>query len=339
MRAYQWLQHFDQHTKPRLLHRTDYRLLFFDGHTPHKIFDFINFCQNNRIIPYCFPSKLTHRLQPLDGLPFLQYKHYYRVHNNQTKRWGGSVTEKTDFLRHIHQVRMQTFKESTIRHSFKRCGLWPCNGEVICEELHPDLGPDLVVYDRDREYDLSVWGNCSAELGGSPPAGRPEHPPASSSTINSPPTTLKKLRKNISKTKKNLTDNTTPDLAKLKHRLELIFEGSLTQAELAAQATTDLSRFLANQEQANIPKTKRQVSKVGVLTVRDSNALIRSRDIAEAEKQRRQVARDAKKKLDEMMHQDQIREQKNQGREREFSWVTGDDGQPLYCMDRGGMVL
>ena len=112
MRAYQWLQYFDEHTKPRLPRRTDYRLLIFDGHKSHKARDFINFCEQNRIIPLCFPSKLTHRLQPLDSHPFLAYKHYYRKHNNQAKKWGGSVTEKADFLRSIHKVRTQTFTES-----------------------------------------------------------------------------------------------------------------------------------------------------------------------------------------------------------------------------------
>jgi hypothetical protein len=240
---------------------------------------------------------------------------------------------------------MQTFKESTIRHAFKSYGLWPFDPEVICKELRPDDGPMLVVYDRGKEYELPEYGNWPESEGegegegGLSDASYPKTPPASSSTINSPPTTLTKLRKNITKIKKSFPDSTTPEILKLKRRLELILEGSLTQAEIAAQASTDLTRILANQEQANAPKTQRQVSKGGILTVRDSNTMIRSRDIAEAEKQRRKWAREAKQKRDEWARQDQIREQENQRRAAELDWVIGDDGQPLYTIDRQGVVL
>ena len=81
-----------------------------DNHSSHLIFDFVNYCQNHRIIPWCFPSKLTHRLQPLDGKPFQAYKHYYRRHNSRTVQWGGSIKEKADFLRQIHAIRMQNLK-------------------------------------------------------------------------------------------------------------------------------------------------------------------------------------------------------------------------------------
>ena len=66
------------------------------------------------------------------------------------------MKEKADFLREIHQIRMQTFKESTVRHSFKHCGLWPFDPEVICKELRTvaDDGPDLVVYDQGKQYEL-----------------------------------------------------------------------------------------------------------------------------------------------------------------------------------------
>ena len=108
---------------------------------------------------------------------------------------------------------------------------------------------------------------------------------------------------------------------------------------MAAQASAGLTRLFKNQEQANAPKSKRQVSKGGVLAVRDSNTMIRSRDIAEAEKQTRKWAREAKQKRDEWARQDQIREQENQRREAELEWVNGDDGQPLYTIDRRGGYL
>lgn len=299
MRAYQWLQYFDEHTKDRVKGRNGYRLLFLDGHESHKKYDFINYCQQNRIIPYCFPSKLTHRLQPLDSKPFQAYKHYYRRENNRTKRWGGSGTEKKDFLRRIHMVRMQTFTPSTVRHAFKHCGLWPFNSEVICQELRLDDGPDLVVYDGGKEYELPEWdfdhsrpveeGSIEGEEN-LQYASIPGTPPASSSTINSPPKTIEKLQKNITKARESFPSNDNP-------------------------------------------------SKGGALRVRDSNTLIRNRDIVEAEQQRRKYEREAKKLGAEMLRRAELRDQENQRRDAELEWVTGDDSQPLYTSDSRGGVL
>lgn len=305
-------------------------------------YDFINYCQQNRILLYCFPSKLIHRLQPLDSKPFQAYKHYYRRENNRTKRWGGSVTDKKDFLHQIHTVRMQTFTTSTVRHAFKHCGLWPFNPEVICQDLQPYDGPDLVVYDRGKDYELPEWDfhhsrPVPVEERGE---GDPETPPpASSSTINSPPTTVAKLQKNITKARESFPNNDSPELNKLKRRVERIWEGSLLQAQLAAQVSADLIHYQENREQANAKKSKRQSSKGGVLQVRDSNTLIRNRDIVEAEQQRRKYEREAKKLGAEMLRRAEIRDQENQRRDAELEWVTGDDGQPLYTIDRRGEYL
>jgi hypothetical protein len=344
VRAYQWFQHFDQHTKGRLLQRGDYRLLFMDNHPSHIGFDFVNYCQNHRIIPWAIPPKLTHLLQPLDGHPFQAYKHYYRRYNNRTMQWGGSVKEKADFLRQLHAIRLETFKETTVRHSFKHCGLWPFNSEVICEPLRGDDGPDLVVYDQGKEYELPEW-NFDDIPDPQGPESRPATPPASSSTINSPPTTLTKLRHDISKAQKSFTAlskasaTASVDTAKIARHLDYVFQGSLTQAELAAQTSADMTRILTNQERAQAPKTKRQIRTGGALSVRDANTLIRSREIAEAEKEKRKWARDAKKQRNEFLRQDQIREQENQRREAELSWEAEEDGEPLYCIDRQGMAL
>jgi hypothetical protein len=236
---------------------------------------------------------------------------------------------------------MQTFTPSTVRHSFKHCGLWPFDPEVICKELRPDDEPDLVVYDGGKEYELPEWDfNHSRPVEGGDFKQDPETPPpASSSTINSPPTTVAKLQKNIIKARESFPDNDSPEINKLKRRVERIWEGSLQQAQLAAQVSADLIRLQENREQANAKKSKRQSSKGGALRVRDSNTLIRNRDIVEAEKQRRKYEREAKQMRDDWARQDQIREQENQRREAELEWVNGDDGQPLYTIDRRGGYL
>ena len=180
---------------------------------------------------------------------------------------------------------MQTFTTSTVRHAFKHCGLWPFNPEVICQDLRPNDGPNLVVYDGGKEYELPEWdfSHCRPVPGeeGGVEEDPETPPPASSSTINSPPTTVAKLQKNITKARQIFPDNDSPEVNKLKRRVERIWEGSLVQAQLAAQVSTDLIRLQNTQEQDNAPKTKRQSSKGGPLQARDSISLIGGENMIE----------------------------------------------------------
>jgi hypothetical protein len=120
--AYDWLHFFDKSTKHRI-HRGEWRLLLMDNHGSHLTLEFLQYCQDHRIIAYGFPPHTTHLLQPLDGKPFQVYKHFYRQNNNMIVQWGGSVKEKSDFLREIHGIRMETFKQRTVRGAFMDKGM------------------------------------------------------------------------------------------------------------------------------------------------------------------------------------------------------------------------
>ena len=85
----------------------------------------------------------------------------------------------------------------------------------------------------------------------------------------------------------------TADTGKIARHLDFIFQ---PQAELAAQTTADMTRILANRKRAQAPKTRRQIRTGGPLSVRDANVLIKSRDIAEAEKEKRRWARMLRKR-------------------------------------------
>ena len=111
--AYDWIHFFHTNTKSRISSK-EYCLLLMDGHESHKTYEFIQFCEKHYIILYCFPPHLTHLLQPLNGKPFLQYKHYYCKNNNKIVQFAGSVKEKKDFLREIDSIRRQTFIARTI---------------------------------------------------------------------------------------------------------------------------------------------------------------------------------------------------------------------------------
>jgi hypothetical protein len=64
-----WLKRvFDRSTKAK--GRSGYRLLILDGHGPHLTMDFIECCDQNRILLLMYPPHSTHTLQPLDIVMF-----------------------------------------------------------------------------------------------------------------------------------------------------------------------------------------------------------------------------------------------------------------------------
>jgi hypothetical protein len=63
----EWLKHFDTHLKPTV---GTYRLLIFDGHGSHCTWEFVNYCEENNIVPFGLPPHLTHLVQPLDVMVF-----------------------------------------------------------------------------------------------------------------------------------------------------------------------------------------------------------------------------------------------------------------------------
>jgi hypothetical protein len=60
----QWLKHFDEHTKKRVV--GTHRLLAIDGHESHDSLAFQQYCKENKIITICMPPHSSHLLQPLD---------------------------------------------------------------------------------------------------------------------------------------------------------------------------------------------------------------------------------------------------------------------------------
>jgi len=268
--AYDWIYFFHAYTK-NCISSGEYYLLLMDGHDSHKIYEFIQFCKKHYIIPYPFPPHLTHLLQPLDGKPFLQYKHYYRKNNNQVVLLAGSIKEKKDFLRDIDGIRRKTFTARTIRASFADRGIYPVKSHIVIQPLMEALPEDPIL----EEYTGDT-------------------PPPSSSTTNSPPTTVKKLRHSINKARVAL-DELNNELSlvspKLTKRLDHIFKGSLIQAELNARHKDDIEQILRNREHLNTKKSRRQIRIRGPLCVRDANRHVNAREAEEIEKEWRRQRR------------------------------------------------
>ena len=128
-----WLEHFERHTRQQTVGA--YRLLICDGYGSHHTKEFIEFCDAHNIIPIGLPSHTTHLLQPLDVSCFQPLKHYHSKAINAVIRDGCTKISKLEFLTWFQQIRVQTFKKSTILSGFRQCGIHPFNPDIVLEEV------------------------------------------------------------------------------------------------------------------------------------------------------------------------------------------------------------
>ena len=71
-----WLREvFDP--QPRAKARHSWRLLIVDGHAPHTSMEFINYCDQHKILLTVFPPHSTHTLQALDVVVFKSFSSAY----------------------------------------------------------------------------------------------------------------------------------------------------------------------------------------------------------------------------------------------------------------------
>jgi hypothetical protein len=105
-----------------------------DSHITHMNMEFVNYCEDHRIRPYRFPAHSTHFMQPLDGVPFQQYKHIHGRVVNDVACLGGFDFNKNDFFEELSDIRIKTFTTRTIRHGWKERGLWPYSPQIVLDK-------------------------------------------------------------------------------------------------------------------------------------------------------------------------------------------------------------
>jgi hypothetical protein len=140
-----WIQYvFDAQTKDQA--GSGYRLLLLDGHSSHSNYSFLEYCINNRIIPFCMPSHSTHDLQPLDVGIFGPYAIYYgqEVDTETRKSHGILNINKNNFWSLLKRARAKTFISTTISSGWKQSGLWPFNPRVVYARLPGEHTPDPI---------------------------------------------------------------------------------------------------------------------------------------------------------------------------------------------------
>ena len=97
-----WLVYFQQFSAKR--QSGVYRLLLLHGFVTHCTKEFIDYCDNHKIIPFCLPPHSSHLLQPLDVIVFQLYKHYHAEAVEAATRMGCGDFDKAQFLDRIDSI-------------------------------------------------------------------------------------------------------------------------------------------------------------------------------------------------------------------------------------------
>lgn len=123
----EWLKHFDKITKPRVTAASPYRFLIIDGHDSHLTLEFVKYCDEVNIKPYCLPPHSTHLLQPLNvGLFSPLQKAYGKAVDNATRFSFFSIW-KGNFLPLLVEARQVTYTKNNIATGWRSAGLIPFN--------------------------------------------------------------------------------------------------------------------------------------------------------------------------------------------------------------------
>lgn len=118
-----WFDFFLQHAVPlRPL------ILFVDGHYSHFTLDVINKAREAQVIIICFPSHLTHILQPLDVAIFGPLKKAYKLaYHEYFNNHPMEPLNNPLFTKLIASPWLKSFSAENLINGFAKTGLWPIN--------------------------------------------------------------------------------------------------------------------------------------------------------------------------------------------------------------------
>jgi uncharacterized protein YndB with AHSA1/START domain len=107
--GFEWLKHFDKHTKDRSI--GSYRMLILDGHGSHGTIQFVTYAYEHNIVLIYLPPHSTHRLQPLDVAVFGPLAKYYSDIVKTRSRYEGRGVSKREWMNWILEARKMANKE------------------------------------------------------------------------------------------------------------------------------------------------------------------------------------------------------------------------------------
>jgi DDE superfamily endonuclease len=133
-------------------------VLTLDGHDSHETPAMKRAAYEHGVVIYCFPSKTTHKLQPLDVVVFSAVQRAWTTHCEQ-RLAEGVIIDRYNVIHEYIKVRDVVTPE-LIRKSFKKTGIYPFNPEVF----------------TDADYMPSIASSSVAHLPPSYPAEVPSSP-------------------------------------------------------------------------------------------------------------------------------------------------------------------
>jgi hypothetical protein len=131
--AIDWIRHFEEFTAPRKL--GVYRLLVLDGHESHHSDEFEEYCKTHQIITLCMPPHSSHILQPLDVGCFGPLKKSYGRQIEHLMRQQCTHVTKEDFIPAFRVAFEESLTESNIKGGFRGAGLIPFDPERVISAL------------------------------------------------------------------------------------------------------------------------------------------------------------------------------------------------------------
>lgn len=155
--GFQWLQHFDKHTKSRT--KGSYRLLIIDGHESHHSLEFRDFCEANKIITLCMPSHSSHLLQPLDVGCFAPLKQAYGRQVEDLMRNHINHITNLEFLPAFRAAFEATFTKENITGGFRGAGLIPYDPEAVVSNLNVRLRTPTPPAEDDLPWEAKTPAN------------------------------------------------------------------------------------------------------------------------------------------------------------------------------------
>jgi hypothetical protein len=160
-----WLkQVFDRYTRPKAGRSN--RLLILDSHGSHLTIDFIEYCNQNRILLASYPPYSTHTLQPLNVVMFKPLSSAYsaEVATFMERSQGLTSINKRDFYSMFIAAWKSSFKEATILKAFEATGLSPFNPEVILKRFNQPAQPALSDDSDSSALSASNWRKTESLL-------------------------------------------------------------------------------------------------------------------------------------------------------------------------------
>ena len=111
-------------------------VLVMDNHYSHVFnLDFLNLMIRNNVNVFALPSHTTHRLQPLDRVPFGTFKTKWNEEMRIfTRNQAGRKLEKKELLKVFTPVWQKSMTVELAQSGFRGTGLFPVNTKAIPDE-------------------------------------------------------------------------------------------------------------------------------------------------------------------------------------------------------------